>query len=45
MIRALNSLPEDEKTDGFSVLELMEKGEFDKIRFKYWEKKVYEVYF
>lgn len=41
----INSLPEDEKTDGFSVLEHMENGEFDKIRFKRWEKKVYEVYF
>lgn len=41
----INSLPEDEKTDGLSVLELMENGEFDKIRFKRWEKKVYEVYF
>ena len=41
----INSLPEDEKTDGLSVMECMEKGEFDKIRFKRWEKKVYEVYF
>ena len=41
----INNLPEDEKTDGFSVLECMENGEFDKIRFKRWEKKVYEVYF
>ena len=41
----VNSLPEDEKTDGLSVMECMEKGEFDKIRFKRWEKKVYEVYF
>lgn len=41
----INSLPEDEQTDGLSVLELMENGEFDKIRFKRWEKKVYEVYF
>lgn len=41
----INNLPEDEKTDGLSVLELMENGEFDKIRFKRWEKKVYEVYF
>lgn len=41
----INSLPEAEKTDGLSVLELMENGEFDKIRFKRWEKKVYEVYF
>lgn len=41
----INSLSKDEKTDGFSVMECMEKGEFDKIRFKRWEKKVYEVYF
>ena len=41
----INNLPEDEKTDGFSVMECMENGEFDKIRFKRWEKKVYEVYF
>ena len=26
----VNSLPEDEKTDGLSVMECMEKGEFDK---------------
>ena len=41
----VNSLPEDEKTDGFSVMECMENGEFDRIKFKRWEKKVYEVYF
>lgn len=41
----VNSLPEDEKIDGLSVMEHMENGEFDKIRFKQWEKKVYEVYF
>lgn len=41
----VNNLPEDEKTDGLSVMESMEKGEFDKIRFKQWEKKIYEVYF
>lgn len=41
----INCLPEEEKIDGFSVMECMEKGEFDKIRFKRWEKKVYEVYF
>ena len=41
----INNLPENEKIDGFSVMECMEKGEFDKIRFKHWKKKVYEVYF
>ena len=41
----VNSLPEEEKTDGLSVMELMENGEFDKIKFSRWEKKIYEVYF
>ena len=41
----INSLPEKEKTDGLSVMELMENEEFDKLTFKHWEKKVYEVYF
>lgn len=41
----INSLPEAEKIDGYTVLQHMEKGEFDKILFKRWEKKVYEVYF
>lgn len=41
----INSLPEDEKTDGLSVMEHMENGEFEKIIFKRWQKKVYEVYF
>ena len=41
----INSLPENEKTDAYSVMEHMENGEFDKIKFKRWEKKIYEVYF
>jgi phage-related protein len=41
----INSLPEAEKIDGYTVLQHMEKGEFDKVLFKRWEKKVYEVYF
>lgn len=41
----INSLTEPEQIDAFSVLECMENGEFDKIEFKRWEKKVYEVYF
>ena len=36
----INSLPEAEKIDGYTVLQHMEKGEFDKILFKRWEKKV-----
>ncbi len=41
----VNNLPANEKIDGLSVMECMENGEFDKIKFKRWEKKVYEVYF
>lgn len=41
----INSLTEQEQIDAFSVLECMENGEFEKILFKRWEKKVYEVYF
>ena len=41
----INSLTEAEQVDAFSVLECMENGEFDKIFYKRWEKKVYEVYF
>lgn len=41
----INSLPEDEKVDGFSVLQCLEKDEMDKIKCKCWQKKIYEVYF
>ena len=41
----LNSLTEEERVDGLMVMECMENNEFDKILFKRWEKKVYEVYF
>ena len=41
----LDSLPDDERTDGLMVMKCMENNEFDKILFKRWEKKVYEVYF
>ena len=41
----VKSLPDDEKTDGFSVLQCLQNEEMDKIRFKRWENKVYEVYF
>lgn len=41
----IDSLPLNEKIDGYSVLQHLEKGEFDKIFFKPWEKKIYEVYF
>lgn len=35
----------DEQVDGYSVLQHLERGEFDEIFFKQWEKKIYEVYF
>jgi len=41
----IDSLTEPERVDAFSVLECMENGELDKIEFKQWEKKIYEVYF
>jgi len=45
ILEYIDSLTESERVDAFSVLECMEHGEFDKIVFKQWEKKVYEVYF
>lgn len=41
----IDSLSVDEQVDGYSVLQHLERGEFDKIFFKQWEKKIYEVYF
>lgn len=41
----INSLTVTEQVDALSVLECMEKGEFHKILFKRWNKKIYEVYF
>lgn len=41
----IDTLTEVEQVDAFSVLKCMEKGEFDKIQFKQWQKRVYEVYF
>ena len=41
----IDTLSEKEQIDAFSVLKCMEEGEFDKIQFKQWQKRVYEVYF
>lgn len=41
----LDSLTDDERTDGLTVMKCMENNEFDKILYKRWEKKIYEVYF
>lgn len=45
ILEYIDTLEEEEQVDAFSVLELMEQGEFDKIFYKKWEKKIYEVYF
>ena len=44
IIEYLDSLTEEERVDGLMVMKCMENNEFDKIFFKRWEKKVYEVY-
>lgn len=41
----IDTLTKEEQIDAFSVLKCMEEGEFDKIQFKQWQKRVYEVYF
>ncbi len=41
----INSLTVEEQVDALSVLKNMQNGEFNKINFKRWEKKIYEVYF
>lgn len=45
ILEYINSLTDDEKIDAFSVLECMENNEFDKLFYKQWNKKIYEVYF
>ena len=45
ILEYIRSLPEAEKIDGFSVLECLENDEMDKVKFKRWQKKIYEVYF
>ena len=45
ILEYIKSLSDDEQVDGFSVLEYLENDELNKVKFKRWEKKVYEVYF
>jgi len=45
ILEYIESLTEAERIDAYSVLQCLEKGEFDKIIFKRWENKIYEVYF
>lgn len=41
----INSLQPEETADALSVLQCMGNNEFDKIYYKPWRGKVYEVYF
>ena len=41
----IKNLPIDEKVDAYTVMECLENNEIEKITFKQWKKKVYEVYF
>lgn len=45
ILEYVDSLPNDERVDGYSVLKCLEEGKMEQVRFKRWEKKVYEVYF
>lgn len=45
IIDYIESLPNMEKSDGYSVLKNLQHGEFDQVQFKRWEKKIYEAYF
>lgn len=45
ILEYINSLSKEERVDAFSVLEYLKKGEMDKINYKCWKKKIYEVYF
>ena len=41
----IDSLTDAEQIDAISVLQCMEDEQFDKIQFKQWQKRIYEVYF
>ena len=41
----IDSLTEDEQVDALSVISSSQQDRMDEIKFKRWEKKVYEVYF
>lgn len=45
ILEYIHSLTVDEQVDGFSVLQCLENGEVDKLKYKRWRDKVYEVYF
>lgn len=45
ILKYINSLPVDERTDGYHVLECMEQDRMDELKIKPWQGKVWEVYF
>lgn len=45
ILEYLESLSTDEQVDGYSVLKCLEEERMDEVKFKRWEKKIYEVYF
>ena len=45
ILEYIHSLTEREIVDAYLVRECMENGEFEKIQYKLWQKKIYEVYF
>ena len=45
ILEYIDSLPLQEQLDGLSVLRSLANDELDKVQFKRWQKKIYEVYF
>ena len=45
ILEYFDSLPVDERVDGYSVLKKLQDNELEQVKFKRWEKKIYEVYF
>lgn len=45
ILEYIDSLPVDERVDGYSVLKKLQDNELEQVKFKRWEKKIYEVYF
>ena len=45
ILEYIRSLSVDEQVDGFSVLQCLENEEMDKLKYKRWRNKIYEVYF
>ena len=45
ILEYLESLSTDEQVAGYSVVKCLEEERMDEVKFKRWEKKIYEVYF